>query len=403
MSWEKVRLKEVLQRVDRSEEVFAASAYEILGVRWYGLGAYSRGEVFGEETTYPRLAAAKLGDVIINKIWTRKGSIAVIDDATQGLYCSPEFPLFEIDPTKAIPAWIKYVTQQPGFWLECENASPGTSGKNRITPERFLEIGIPLPPLPVQRWIADALASVDEWLEVSTAQAESLKSMKMSFIDRILSKMDTEAASVTLSDVGILQTGLQIGKKYQDALKEYPYLRVANVKDGYIDTDIIKVVEIPESEASRRMLKAGDVLITEGGDADKLGRGSIWQGQVENCLHQNHVFAFRPNKRKLLPEYLALALRGAAAKSYFLSSAKQTTNLASINSTQLKAFSLRVPSLKSQKQAVQEAQQLDNWISAERDHISEVHSIRQSLLHQLLSGSLQPQGGWESIIHEPAP
>lgn len=31
------------------------------------------------------------------------------------------------------------------------------------------------------------------------------------------------------------------------------------------------------------------MLMTEGGDFDKLGRGDVWKGQFSLCLHQNHV------------------------------------------------------------------------------------------------------------------
>ena len=51
-------------------------------------------------------------------------------------------------------------------------------------------------------------------------------------------------------------------------------------------------------------LQPGDVLMTEGGDLDKLGRGFLWSGQIEGCLHQNHIFALRCIRYKLIPRFL---------------------------------------------------------------------------------------------------
>ncbi len=97
------------------------------------------------------------------------------------------------------------------------------------------------------------------------------------------------------------------------------------------------------------MLEVGDVLLTEGGDFDKLGRGAVWDGQIENCVHQNHIFAVRVKRTQLLPSFLSAQTGSTYGKRYFLSCSKQSTNLASINSSQLKAFPVLFPPLPEQK------------------------------------------------------
>jgi type I restriction enzyme S subunit len=105
-----------------------------------------------------------------------------------------------------------------------------------------------------------------------------------------------------LKAVSALQTGLTLGKKYEfQRLTTRPYLRVANVQDGYIDIDDIAEVDLPDKDATRYELRQYDVLMTEGGDFDKLGRGHLWEGQIGGCLHQNHIFAVRPRREALHP------------------------------------------------------------------------------------------------------
>lgn len=154
---------------------------------------------------------------------------------------------------------------------------------------------------------------------------------------------------VPLSQVATVQTGLAKGKVVNGEALELPYLRVANVQDGHLDLEVIKTVTVSPKDAPRFSLQPGDVLFTEGGDFDKLGRGTVWRGEIPNCLHQNHVFAVRPSPSELLPEFLAALASSAHGRRYFQLSSKQSTNLASINSTQLKEFPVPLPSLLEQR------------------------------------------------------
>lgn len=154
-----------------------------------------------------------------------------------------------------------------------------------------------------------------------------------------------------LKSVCTIQSGVTLGKAYLDAqLQEFPYLSVANVQAGYLSLEKIKTLRLPALEAKRSILRDGDVLMTEGGDPDKLGRGCVWNGEIENCLHQNHIFAVRPLPEKLHPQYLAAILSTHYAKNYFMRTAKQTTNLASTNKTTISQFRLPLPSIIEQNQ-----------------------------------------------------
>lgn len=106
--------------------------------------------------------------------------------------------------------------------------------------------------------------------------------------------------------------------------------------------------------------------MTEGGDFDKLGRGFIWQGQVPNAVHQNHVFAIRTDARELSTEFLAYLVQSSYAKAYFLQVAHRTTHLACINSTKLKAFPAPIPSIGEQEGIVAMLRAVDNKLEIER-------------------------------------
>ncbi len=128
-----------------------------------------------------------------------------------------------------------------------------------------------------------------------------------------------------------------------------PYLSVANVQRGYFKLESLKSIEIAEDELPKYLVHEGDLLITEGGDWDKVGRTAIWQGGVERCLHQNHVFKARVPSAQLLGEWVQLVFNSDVGRDYFAGASKQTTNLASINMTQLRSFPLPIPPLEEQQ------------------------------------------------------
>jgi type I restriction enzyme S subunit len=92
--------------------------------------------------------------------------------------------------------------------------------------------------------------------------------------------------------------------------------------------------------------------MTEGGDLDKLGRGTVWNGEIENCLHQNHVFAVRPDRCRLMPEYLALITQTSYARAYFESTGTKTTNLASTSSSKIRDFRIPFVDLDEQRRII---------------------------------------------------
>lgn len=139
-----------------------------------------------------------------------------------------------------------------------------------------------------------------------------------------------------------LQSGIPKGKDLTGKNTiEVPMLRVANVQDGYLSLDDIHNIRIEPHELARYELQNGDVLMNEGGDNDKLGRGAVWRDEIKPCIHQNHVFAIRPES--IEPEWLDILTRASYAKFYFYSVAKQSTNLASISSTNIKETPLLIP------------------------------------------------------------
>jgi type I restriction enzyme, S subunit len=179
-----------------------------------------------------------------------------------------------------------------------------------------------------------------------------------------------------------------------------PYLRVANVLDGRFDLQEIKEIELLEEDYERYLIKTDDILLTEGGDPDKLGRGGIWKNQLQGLVFQNHLFRIRSKRLIVLPDFLAYYVQGTRAKYYFLSCAKQTTGIASINSSQIKATPILLPPLPEQKAIADLLGTWDKAISTTTQLIARKEQRKKWLMQQLLTGKKRLpgfSGEWKEV------
>lgn len=300
-----------------------------------------------------------------------------------------------------------------------EGAGNNTTIPN-LSRNRLAALDVPQPPLPEQQAIAQALALIRTSLKfqgTATGTAIELKraAMRELFTRGLRGEPQKELEfgrvpetwrTYTLDIVAEVQTGVAKGRKFhlpEGEMTEVPYLRVANVQDGHLDLTEMKDIQIRRSEVERYRLQDGDVVLTEGGDFDKLGRGFIWRGELPLCVHQNHVFAVRTKRDQLRPEFFAYLAQSPYGKAYFLHVAHKTTNLACINTTKLKAFPVVVPSLEEQDEIVVILEAIARKIDLHKRKRDVLKDLFNALLHRLMTGEIRVSDLDLSALHTLAP
>ncbi|MFF9246850.1 hypothetical protein ACWHAO_16080 [Streptomyces albidoflavus] len=175
---------------------------------------------------------------------------------------------------------------------------------------------------------------------------------------------------------------------------EVPYLRVANVQRGRLVLDRIERIRVPAGKAEALRLVEGDVLLNEGGDRDKLGRGWIWEDQIEDCIHQNHVFRARVINDVLDPLLLAWHAN-SFGKDWCDRNGKQTVNLASISLRKIKLLPVPVPPREVQAELVKVIHGHVEEVAAAHQlaqgALARAAELRGALLHAAFTGALAPQ------------
>jgi len=203
-----------------------------------------------------------------------------------------------------------------------------------------------------------------------------------------------------LDSVAVVQTGLSKSSNRSGDFVRLPYLRVANVQDGHFSLGEIKEIDVPKDQVERFSVRKGDLLLTEGGDFDKLGRGAVWNGQIESCVHQNHLFVVRGKPSIIDQQFLASYTQSPKGRTYFQSCSKQSTNLASINSSQLKKLPVPLPPITEQRKIADILSTWDEALETRDALIATKTRQKQALMQQLLTGKTRVKGAkgkWKKV------
>lgn len=194
-------------------------------------------------------------------------------------------------------------------------------------------------------------------------------------------------------------------KKQSDPVYvEVPYLRVANVQRGSLSLDNVSTIRVPAVKAEALRLQRGDLLLNEGGDRDKLARGWVWEEQVPDCIHQNHVFRARllGNLNPYFTAWATNLIGGPWAER----NGKQSVNLASISLRMIRRLPVPVPPRATADLIVQKIDdhligvtRLDDAIDAA---LKRREALRRAVLAAAFSGRLTGASTDTEIIEEAA-
>jgi type I restriction enzyme S subunit len=381
---------------------------------WQAITVKFSGEVIQRERDRAfkgAMFAAYSGDLLFSKIDARNGAVGLIPASIPKVVVTTEYPVLIPDPATLRPAYLHHLMRAEHFKADLQRKASGTSGRKRVTSEGFLGLVVPVPELADQDALVSAYsAALDHAArleqEAQTVEDAGVRAFETAlgvvapppllerpvFVARfrdierwshegiLRASTQPQTASVLwpmapLGTVGKVTYGIQKCPANRPGTRARPYLRVANVQRNALDLREIKYINVPDEEMPKLRLEPGDLLLCEGNSAELVGRGAIWSGEIEDCVHQNHVLRVRLDQTKLLPEFVLAIINSGHGQAYFRSKAKRTTNLASINSKEVAGLPIPLLLMDDQRKLLCE---LENSTSLADTKRTEAQTLRAS-------------------------
>lgn len=448
-NWEKVKLGRLLteSRIESSSPDTSRRIRVKLNVG----GVEKRPETNDKEGA-TKYFIRKKGQFIYGRQNLHKGAFGIVPEELDGFESSSDIPAFDVD-SSCYPEWIYYFFKQGDFYLSLESLAKGV-GSKRIHPEQLFQISIPLPPKETQKAIIEKILTLEknyatvveenatqlslltalrqailteavqgrlttQWRKenpnqeharellqrIAVEKAKLIKEKKISKEKLLPSIEEDEVPFVVpegwvwcLSDeIVSFNGGVAKGKELKGKMVQTPYLRVANVQRGHLDLSVVKEIIVSENDYQKYQLQIDDLLMIEGGDPDKVGRCAIWRNEIPNCIHQNHIFRVRVYLvNELNVQFIETFFNSPVCQKYYEKSAKRTTNLASINKSQMRMTPLAIPPLSEQHAIVEKVNTLmaycDELEQQVRQSKADLELLMQSVLSEVFGTKNQAIG-----------
>ena len=390
-------------KVDRKAVKFS----ELQPVTIHFDGSMSPRQIAANREYKMELFYAKPGDLVVSKIDLKNGAVGIVPEDWHNVAVTNHFASYKIDRSKIVPLFLHRIIQTNFFRTHLWRNKVGAEGRKEVKLDFFEAQLIPVPPLHIQQAIVDKWQRAQREIADATARLADLEALTPQYllsqlgiptrnVERILPKafalewkdlerwsvnylarVSTGASDVykshfpvcSLGEVASISYGIQKSPQNRPRDEARPYLRVANVQNGLLDLSEIKHINVSDDAMSAFRLQKHDLLVCEGNSAELVGRPAIWNEEIPNCVHQNHILKARADTSLALPQFVLEYMLTPPARSYFRARAKFTTNLASINSNDLRELPLPIPPLDVQQKLVTELEQRRAEITLERKHL----------------------------------
>ena len=258
--------------------------------------------------------------------------------------------------------------------------------------QQYSKIKVKIPSLSEQEKI---VAKIEELFSELDNGVETLKKTKQQlavYRQAVYASVYQENDMRPITDFFEVSGGLTKNSKRNELSLKMPYLRVANVYYNELDLSEIKFIGVSENEVQKTTLKKDDLLFVEGnGSKEQIGRVAMWDGSIENCLHQNHLIKGRP-LGNMLPQYALFYLISAHGRKQILRVASSTSGLYTLSTNKVRNLLIPFVDIENQKQCISIIEErlsvCDSIEQTVDTALQQAEAMRQSILKKAFDGRL---------------
>lgn len=293
--------------------------------------------------------------------------------------------------------FIAYWLRSPFYAAWRKSQTRGANIQNLRFSE-FASIKIPFPPVRERHRITaslyEKLTAAERARAAAEAQLKAAKDLPAAYLREVFDSPETQQwAREKLGNVSVISGGIQKTPERKPKNFHRPYLTVRNVQRGYLDLSELERFEITKSELNRLRLMSGDILIVEGnGSLEHIGRNALFKGEVEDCIHQNHIIRVRLDGQMFLPEFVSRFLNSNSGKSQMIQKAMTTSGLYTLSAGKVAALEIPMPSMTGQRKIVETLNKqiptAENACEIIKGQFETINTLPSALLRQAFTGKL---------------
>ncbi|MEZ5323377.1 MAG: hypothetical protein R2698_15130 [Microthrixaceae bacterium] len=359
-----------------------------------------RGEILETQRLAGRAAPSRArqlvraGDTVLSTVRTYMRKTALVPSRLDEQVASTGFSVLR--PAEDVnPKYLYYAVRRQEFVDTLSSLQTGSSYP-AVRDKDVRSMRVPLAPKAGQERIVAAIeehfSRLDAaWASLRSAEAR-LGALESRAADEAFRSLGERVPVGELADV---RGGIQKQPKRKPKDNPAPFLRVANVGHGRVNLDDVHQIELFDGELERCRLESGDLLVVEGnGSPDQIGRSAVWHGEIDPCVHQNHLIRVRPGPR-LDPEFLGLYWNAPSTRAQLTAVASSTSGLHTLSTAKVKRVPVPAASVEKQRAVVEQLSAQNAGFEHLRESLrvaaARQATLRRAVLAAAFAGQLVPQ------------
>lgn len=269
-----------------------------------------------------------------------------------------------------------------------------------LSRSRLAALDVPQPSLSEQKAIIRLLSHVRRAMGVQKQSISLASELKLTAMRQLFSRglrdeaqKETEIGPIpeswelmSIGDIFEIEQGLSLKGNLANDGYGTPFLRTSNVYWGSITLKTVSRMRLIGGPPTQKLLRPGDLLVCEGGE---IGRAAVWDGEIENCLYQNHLHRLRPRHAvDTRPRFTMAWLEEGFKHRNAYEGAGNRTTIPNLSRARLAELLIPHPPPDEQQEIITILAAIDRKIDLHRRKRAVLDDLFKALLHKLMTGEI---------------